>query len=334
MAFSRKRFGRKRKFRRGRRKFGRKKRKFSSNVPRKIYCQPTTYEDINAFDVKGDTSKKTHFLTKGVPSSDVSALMAKNWTFLQTVNKGTHNLNTSARRFRVGAFIQHECCNRSNTTMQVTVYEIMYRKDTPKVILDPSAADFGLGSAKTLWGADGTTAYNLADGTTAVPGGTTSLASYYDYPIWTPYRSPTFCEFVKILKKRSFQCPPGGRFLLKHGMKIKKFGEAYIDALNGTNGAQGIGGWTKQFLISFKGQIATTGTAGGANIGFTTNTLNVVTTRKLTVQTILNSVKTWDMEIGTLYVTNEATAANALKAPVSAVIETVAGFEAPEGEDP
>lgn len=332
MAFlGRRKFRGKRKFR-GRRRF-RKRKKFMSSTPRRLYCEPCSFEQLTAGDVVGDTTKKAWALTQPTATaSDLTALAAKNWTYVNTVNKGAHNLNQTVRKFKFSVYVEHELNNKSNATMQVTIYEIQYRRDLAKAIVDPSAADYGLATTKTLWNSDSTTAAFLGDGASAPPGGTTSLANYYDYPYWTPFKSGTYCEFVKILKKKTVQIPAGGRFKLTQGSKARLFSENYFESLSTAN-VQAIGKYTKQFLIGFHGQIANTGVAGAGNIGYATTELNWVTKRIFKVQTVLNAPKLFDFVIPTLYQTNEATAPNALKVPVQGVFETVAGIEVAEGHD-
>lgn len=322
-----------RKFR-GRRRRRFRKKKFIASTPRRLYCEPTTFEEVSTNDIAGDHSKQVWmFLKPTATTADLTTLAAKNWTYVNTVNKGAHNLNASARKFKISSFVSHELCNKSNSCMQATIYECVYRRDLPKAIMDPSAADYGSATIRTLWVSDATTSYFLGDGAAAPPAGTTSLGAYYDYPIWTPFKAGTFCEHVKVIKTKRVQIPAGGRFKLQQGSKARLFSESYFESLNSAN-AQAIGGYTKFFIVGFHGQIANTGTAGAANIGYTICELNAITTRKFIVQSILNAPKLFDFAVPSMYITNNATAPNALKVPVSAVIETIAGgFEGGEGFD-
>lgn len=146
--------------------------------------------------------------------------------------------------------------NRSNASMELTVYECMVRHDVASgtLPLGSSSIQALFNDAVDLPTFIGQGLNNLGPGQAVLP---TGMTHNYQNPTFTPYDSNEFCTFFKVVKTKKVMLGPNEIMPMKYNMRAKSFRG---DRLSSLLCYEYLAGWTKLLLFSWVGMPVDDGT--------------------------------------------------------------------------
>lgn len=185
---------------------------------------------------------------------------------------GTSDIGANECHIKLKVHCRQRWINRSNISAYITLYDCVLRKDLPQgVFVDPgNSAKNSLDeeSLQAVWAQETTgsvyeqAGYSLKQPSSAYNAATPLLA-VYNFPNYTPYMSPTFCHYWKIVKVHKVRLGPGHSCQSDYGLNSKTWTNYDIQTTlkgNVPNSTQaglciGLKGKTIMRLISCVGEL-------------------------------------------------------------------------------
>lgn len=253
--------------RRGRR--GRPRRKRGFNMLGHLYkkiCTPMGYHTTLAYSQPGVANQRQllfHPLGSEKILNFLGLKRPANFLFDSNTagggpaltNPGNHSWQLSIDRFVHDLRLQ----NRSNASMELKIYECVYRHDVTAGQISNNYFPSGI-SVDMFDANDNPSALAGQPGAAvgpAQPAFPTGMAHEYSHPAWTPFQSPTFVAAFRIVKTHSLKLGPNEIVSRKFSLRPKKFKGLWLES---TESSEYVARWSKFLLYSWVGMPVDDGT--------------------------------------------------------------------------